>query len=320
MAALDTAGREAVRAALSATRSEDLIGGVKAAVAREFEALDPTVKIKTTDYFNHTFAPDLELSWPDERKHNRFVYLRYSLRAAVAGQDFHSLGPLSPVVLALRDDGPDEIEQARRNMAETEAAGGLLATDVGALDDLGNEQREPGSAPLLELVRGNVVRGARGLLVTDGMQHLTKQAASTDLDDPDKQAMQLAVFQNLVGEVFLPDAATRLTRAAQLVGAGVTGDLTALLGDEEDGREPRGRLSPSELRVLLPYFLRPGAPPRSTAFWQYLGSLTSLSGLEAMWDVLLDSDLTAFVRPNLDVLQAKRAQLVLKVDPFEEPR
>lgn len=321
MPELDTAGREAVRAALTATRSEDLIGGVKTAVAREFEALDPTVRIKTTDYFNHTFAPDLELSWPDERKHNRFVYLRYTLRAAVAGQDFHSLGPLSPVVLALRDEGPDEIEQARRNMAETEAASGLLATDVGALDDLGNEHREPNSRPLLELVRGNVVRGARGLLVSDGMQRLTTQAASTDLDDPVDQATQLAVFQELVGEVFLPEAATRLTRAAQLVGAGVTGDLAPLLGDEEEneGREPRGRLSPSELRVLLPYFLRADAPPRSTAFWQYLGSLTSLSGLEAMWDVLLDSDLTAFVRPNLDVLRAKRAQLVLKVDPFEEP-
>ena len=64
MAVLATGGREAVRLALGSARSEDLIEGGKAAVVRELETLDPTVRIKTTDYFNHTFAPDLELAWP----------------------------------------------------------------------------------------------------------------------------------------------------------------------------------------------------------------------------------------------------------------
>ena len=313
---LQAGTRAAVAAAMREPRADDVVEGVKSAVIRELEALDPDVKIKSTAYFNHSFAPDLELTWPDDRKQGRFVYLRYSLRAASAAHDFRALGPLNPVLLALRDDEPEVVESARREMREHEAeSSGLLATDIVALTDLSEREREPQTAPLLELVRGSVIRGARGLLVDETAAALADRASGTALDDANGQIEQLRVFEDALQDSFLPEAAARLTRAVQLVRASLDDDVSSLLGDdEENGLGVRGRLSGAELRVLLPYFLRPGSPERGAAFWQYLGGLTSLEGIESMWDTLLDSDLSPLVVPNLDTWRAKRAQAVMRSD------
>lgn len=308
--------RAAVAAAMSQTRSDDVAEGVKIAVIEELQSLDPDVKIKNTAYFNHSFAPDLELTWPDDRKRSRYVYLRYSLRSASAAQDFRALGPLNPVLLSLRDDEPESVESARREMRENESeSAGLLATDVTALSNLSSREQALEAAPLLELVRSSVIRGAHGLLVDETADALVDRASGTTPDDAATQLEQLTVFEDVVQELFLPEAAARLTRAVQLVRASLDDDMSSLLGDEEEaGQGIRGQLSTAELRVLLPYFLRPGSPPRSDAFWQYLGSLTTLGGIESMWDTLIDTDLTALVVPNLDAWQAKRAQAVLRND------
>ena len=308
--------KDAVAAALTFERSEDLIAGVRSAVIQELQSLDAAVRIKETQYFNHTFAPDLELTWPDDRRASRYVYLRYSLESAAAGRDFQSLAPLSPVVLALREEEPAGLDLARDEFDRVNNDAGLLATDVGALGALGVGS-EPGTAPLLALVRGNVVRGARGLLVADRVQDLANQALGTETGDQEEQAAQLAGLEALVNDVFLPAASTRLLRAVQLVRAASSDDFLAT-ADGTNAEQVGGRLSHAELRVLLPYFLRPDAAPRSTAFWQYLGSLTDLAGLEGMSTSLLTSDLTPFVTANAASWQARRAQAVLNADALDE--
>ena len=321
MAEQSVRAREAIGVALAASRETDLIEGVKAAVIGELESLDPSVSIKSTPYFNHSYAPDLELTWPDDRRHGRYVYLRYSLGSAAASEDFQALGSLDPVVLGLREDEPEGLELARQDLQRTDvASSGVLVTNVGALDDFGDQDRPAAIAPLLALVRGNLVRGARGLIVADGARQLASQAASTDLADPTEQVAQLQRFEQVVAQSFLSDAATRLTRAAQLVRASLDEGALLRAGDDDEEQGISGTLSVTELKILLPYFLRSGAPPRSAAFWQHLGGLLTLDGLEGLWDVLVDTDLSPLVRPNTGTWQAKRAQVALATEVFEEPR
>src|SRR6266508_1429332 len=57
----DTAAE--IREALSIERTADSTAAVKRAVARSLRAVDAGVTIETTEYFNHSFAPDLVLKW-----------------------------------------------------------------------------------------------------------------------------------------------------------------------------------------------------------------------------------------------------------------
>jgi len=67
-----------ILAALDIENPRNSVATVKSVVISQFEALDTRVKIKSTDYFNHTFAPDLVLSWPWDRMPERYVYLRFN--------------------------------------------------------------------------------------------------------------------------------------------------------------------------------------------------------------------------------------------------
>lgn len=54
---------ERIRAALQREDPADLIAGVKDAVTDELLAVDPELEVQRTQYFNHTYVPDLVLAW-----------------------------------------------------------------------------------------------------------------------------------------------------------------------------------------------------------------------------------------------------------------
>jgi len=313
--------QNAVNVALSSPRTDDLIAGVKHAVVTELEALDPAAEIRMTDYFNHSFAPDLVLRWSDSgRRAERGVYLRYSMQAAAAGHDVTALSDLSPVLIALRT-GEDPSAEAQVKLELPEAPSVLL-TNTGALDDLSPRQTGSGgrqlaaeAEPLFELVRSNLMRGGRGLLVGGTAQKLASQ--SRPVLSRDGQFDQLDRFTASVQELFLDAAATRLNRAANLLRLGLSGDRTLepdlVLGQFEQGVEG-GRLSEAELGVLVPYLLSRQDVTTSPRYWAYLGSMLTLADLERMWDRLLGLDLTRLVEPNLHQWLATRAAVTHRLD------
>lgn len=320
--------RSAIQEALSAHNSEDLISGVKNVLIQEISALDPVVQIENTGYFNHTYIPDLVLSWGEgSRKQMRDVFLRFSLRAAMLGRDVQALAQGSPVLLALREAGESgEISTMRQ---EIEEAGEVLVTDVPALDefkDAGNsrsaglravsETESSASSPLLDLVRTSVMRGGRGLLTTATAQELRER---TRTDSRETEVDELREFSQSVRNLFTGEIATRLERAAQLMQIGLTGDMSGieqdpLMGLAED-EIIRGRLSESELRVMLPYLLRREDITNDPRYWRHLGSMLSLDLLERISADLQGVDLTRLVEANKDAWLGLRAALAYNVEP-----
>ena len=326
--------RTAVDEALSHPRPENLISGVKNAIIRELEVLDPAATIRSTDYFNHSFAPDLVLEWSDAgRKVSRDVFLRYSMRATASGHDVAALAKLGPVLIALRDDEDPRIEDDVRQ--ELANAPKMLLTNTPTLDELSprsrtapadgsSETRQDHPAPLFDLVRSNIMRGGRGLLVEQTAAALAEQAtpaldATADLD-------RLEEFTTSVHNLFVSDAATRLNRAAQLLWMGLSGDLTAI---REQGLDPEARpadmtggLSDAELAVLLPYLLSRDDVTSDPDYWAHLGSMITLERLERMWDRFLGVDLTRLVEANLDSWFGWKAQVGFRpeledLEPYE---
>lgn len=128
----------------------------------ELDALNPTAEIRKTEYYNHSFVPDLLLSRQDGARETRPLFLCYSLRSAMAGHDYAALGPLGPVLLALREDDAETVDEAR---ADIESVPELLATGVNALDGLAALRRRQGPSPCWSLsARGWC--GARGVCLT----------------------------------------------------------------------------------------------------------------------------------------------------------
>src|ERR1035441_3303618 len=89
---------------LSDLNPHDTITRIKAAAIRQFEALDKRMKIHNTEYFNHSFAPDLVLKWSQNGQTERYVYMRSSAREGALTDDVLRLGDQQPIVLGLVPD------------------------------------------------------------------------------------------------------------------------------------------------------------------------------------------------------------------------
>ncbi|MEU7905293.1 hypothetical protein [Actinoplanes sp. NPDC049118] len=315
--------------ALGHALAQDVIDGVKAAVVMELEGLDSAADIRTTEYFNHSYAPDIVLTWRENgRESVRNIFLRYSLGSAAAGRDIEALGEFGPVLLGLREEhDPGIINEVRAEVAE---APRVLATDIRSLDDITDHGANGGSRalaavgsarePLLRLVRGSVMRGGRGLFISESDDVAALTGASGEAHD---EVAGLDAFNAVVRNLFVEDAAARLIRAGQMLRMGISGDTADLSpspGDDPD--EPsgvvRGSLSEAELMVVLPYLLSRDDVTDDPRYWAYVGSMISLKRLEDMAAGLLGLNLTRLVVPNLEHWSAARASAGLNVDSLDE--
>jgi hypothetical protein len=157
-----------IRSAMLSSNPRDIIAGVKDAVAQEVGSLSPDAKIVMTDYFNHSYMPDLVLEWNDAGKSDiRPIFLRNTLRPYVTEEEVRTLARRDPVVLSLTAfaDGSPRFDVLREQARETNR---VLVTDVASLADVaapadaGGYHRGRVGAPLLRLVQANLLKGGRG--------------------------------------------------------------------------------------------------------------------------------------------------------------
>lgn len=305
----------AILNAMDTPDGDEFISRVKATVHAELELLDPTAVIEQTPYYNHSFVPDFVLSWDEAAgKSSRQVFLRTSIRSATAGNDIAALAEQRPVLLALqpaRDQQRREVETAQEQVRRSP---NVLVTDAAAVSDFSTDQATTDN-PLRTLVRTNLVRGGRGVLVTDTARRLS--AGTRNLGEHGEGISELT---QLIADVFTSDAATRLQRAAELLEMGVSGDLSRLQGGHfDDGSQQPvgGRLSDAELQVLLPYLLTHPEVTTDPAYWTHLGSMLTLARLETMAADLEGINLSPLVAPNLPTWTGARASTVLYADDEE---
>jgi hypothetical protein len=311
MSAYSQAVTEQIRAAMQSSNPRDIVAGVKDAVAHELGSLSPDAKIVVTEYFNHSYMPDLVLEWKEAGKADeRPIFLRNSFRPDVVNFEVEALAKRGPVVLSLTQlDGPaPRFDLLREQARQTNR---VLVTDVASLANVavptgnGEHSNRPAtSAPLLRLVQVNLLKGGRGLLTSEDAERLTRSATPAD-DRNDLTEEFLSSFQESTDELFAPDAALRLRRAAELLRFGVSNEIVQTLSLAE------GQLSDDELRVLIPYLLADDRAIANSRLWTHLGSMMSLERLEDMGDILGERDVSPLVIPNLEAWTARRAQLVI---------
>jgi hypothetical protein len=135
------------------------IAEIKTAVVENLRATDERVRIDVTDHFNHTFVPDLVLSWPGSSE-SRSVFLRTSYRSWDLLQDLDLLARERPILMPLTpiehtDDEADSALEARSVEQRT------LITDPYGLEAL---DEETGSRPVVSLLSHALLQGGRGVI------------------------------------------------------------------------------------------------------------------------------------------------------------
>ncbi|WP_169583353.1 MULTISPECIES: hypothetical protein [Microbacterium] len=288
---------KAVREARAHQKPEDVIDGVKRAVADEMRRLDPSVKIEKTDYFNHSYVPDMVATWrEDGKKRERRIFIRGSLRAVVAAEDIDALADQEPLILGLEDEKKRTWSRLRDQMPKQSRT---LATEITATAQIVAPAGSPTDATQLSgLVRANIVRGGRGVLDDGDAQRIVGVEQQEPLE-------ALKAFNKTVRRLFVGATAERLTRTATLLQVFFENepDATVLAQLEEDS------LTDSELRVVLPYVLQRAGDVRVPQVWRTLATMLTMERLESMSGALDGLDLTPLVRQAAPALMAGRSSL-----------
>jgi hypothetical protein len=163
----DTAA--AISEALAIESTTESASAVKRAVAHSIRAVDPAVSIETTEYFNHSFAPDLVLKWEKApRRDERFVFLRFNEEPEWITEELPRLADRHPLVYGLSPTREDpDVEVLAERSRETET----LVTDPRGVDQLGSGS----SAGIDSFVSRTIVRGGRGLVDKPRAEHATRE-------------------------------------------------------------------------------------------------------------------------------------------------
>ena len=182
---LATATLARIQTALGLASREATIHDVKRAVIDEFTRVDRRVTIKSTEYFRHSFVPDLVLHWHDDiDRPERWVFLRSKVAARYLLADMALGAGDQPIIFGLVPTGPHAsdadhavaapITPDANEMRERSESTGTLITDPGGLDALSSTPGDGTTAmPISDLVSRQIIRGGRGVYDEDASRDTT---------------------------------------------------------------------------------------------------------------------------------------------------
>ncbi len=301
--------RQALAAAADQADPRDRITTIKRAVATEVRAADPAVKIRTTEYFNHSLAPDMVLSWPQERD-ERLLFLRAQASPEWLLEDVELKTARGSVLFTLEDfneAGPVVAEEAQQTRLDTEASRAeAWITDPSGIAAISSVRLEH---PVLGLLGQALVRGGKGLGDSRHVGALTTStmagfdgAAGVDAE-PTRRAVD--AIQEHLSEV----QSGRLTRVLRAVWEGNGGSAS-----DFPSASDVGRLTDDDLAYLLSVVTE--SPEE---FWRRVGRAVTTEQIGRLRISDPSASLQALVRANLDRLQAKAVRLLDRQFQLGEP-
>lgn len=165
--------------ALSTVSAAETLGErvqiVKTAVGRQMQALTHRADVKFTDYFNHTYTPDMILRDRDGMW-ERELFIRLTADPEWLTAQYPQTATPKPLVVPVEAFPPDATtDPSWLALKQRATADHVWVADVSALTHLADEAA---SNPVNELLGQSLVRGGQGL---DSGRTITDKAASVAL-------------------------------------------------------------------------------------------------------------------------------------------
>lgn len=284
----------ALHAAFDVPDPREAVNRIKNVVARELSQTDARAKVTKTDFFNHSFAPDIVLSWPNERE--RFVFLKSDTRPAVLRDDVAAIRKHDPIVFAL-----DPVNEDPLNTEEYQ--GSSHNDDTLLADSRGMEVliESRFSEPVVGLASSAVLQGGRGLLTEREAEAMASSVAAgfNGAKQLDTSTTAAAVAQ--IAGHFDQRRTSRLLRFLGAVWVGSGGTAASFPGEQDIA----GDLDGTALEFLMEL-----PPIDDYEFWRRIGrplTLESVSQLQVDDD---SENLQHLLESNLDVLHARACRVL----------
>lgn len=270
------------------------VTSIKNAIIERIQEIDTSVTIESTDYFNHTFAPDLVLRWPMDGSTRR-VYLRTSNNANYLREDIALVANVSPIFMPLLPLGPNS---GREDLERESIESNTLVADPTTITAFGDESRQQSVRKLLARA---VLQGGRG--------HVTQQRA---------RAVGHAIGLGFIGA---QNANANITRRAidvtkSLMDLQHADQLTHLLraiwlgSGAPASAFPSSTDIPTSLDASALQFLLETAITDDVDFWRRIGASLTLDRLCEIEAPATSNGLQRLIAVNLDRLRAKSCQVV----------
>lgn len=298
--------QHAIAAAEEQSDALDRITTIKRAVSSEIRAADPSVSVTFTEYFNHSFAPDMVLRWPTEnRERPLFVRANSSENWLLIG--LRRVSAHHPLVFTLDELSAEQedaapVPQKRRQALQEQAR----ATDTWITDPSGVAAISSVRAhePSLGLLSQALIRGGRGVAGGEAVTDLTEKtqagfAASRLLSEPPIRLAVQAIEESLDSE-----QSARLTRVLRAVWEGNGGASSRF-----PKTETVGHLTDDDLSYLLT-----AMDEASVDFWRRIGRTLTTAQIGRVRIEDPSMNLQSLVRANLERLQARGVRVV--AEPF----
>jgi hypothetical protein len=281
------------------------VEAVKTAVCRFLESTDPAIEVRKTEYFNHTVAPDLVLSWPRENR-DRQVFLRLNPDPQWLADDLRWIASAEPIMVALDEANGDERRfVATAPLGVAARAGNTLVADTAAL-----EHMSTGEGPGSGLLPHAVLRGGRGALDAGAARRAASVAsdgfgaAQRLVEQPTRAAAEL--FE----EMLQPAEARRATRVLQAVWEGHGGSQTSFPAHTSY----EGPLGAEDLELLLET-----VDTGDADFWRRIGRGLTLQLVASLHADDPSVNLQRLVAANVDRLAARAVRVLTEPPRLGEP-
>ncbi|MFS7877676.1 hypothetical protein ACEYXF_30720 [Streptomyces asiaticus] len=286
----------ALNAAFEAPDPRDAVDRIKDVVARELEETDSRAVVKKTDFFNHSFAPDIVLSWPGENE--RFVFLKSDTRPDVLREDVEAVRKHSPIVFALDDvadysPARDGIIRAPQSQEDD-----TLVADSRGMETLIKSRN---TDPVVGLASSAVLQGGRGLLTESEAQTMASSisAGFNGAQTLDVDATRAAVTK--ISGHFDTRRTSRLLHFLSAVWVGSGGTAANFPGQQD---------VPGDLDSAALEFLLDLPPIQDVEFWRRIGRTLGLESIARLRLQRNSENLHYLVESNLDVLHAKACRVL----------
>jgi hypothetical protein len=284
----------AIRSAMEYDSPDSRIEALKTTIANLLRAGDPSTRIRSTEYFNHSFAPDLVLTWPSDGR-ERLVFLRPNPDPRWLADDLKVIAPSHPIVLSLDPSALQHEEDAYSSLGSAARENHTLVTDPDAIGEFTTPR-----APVASVLANAVMRGGIGLVNESFAQQVTQSAVqgfvgASNLDTESTQSALFAAESILDGE-----QAGRLTRLYQAVWEGHGGTAEQF----PSGLQKAGPLNSRDLPLLLR-----AVTTDDSAFWRRIGRNIRLEQILALGATSGQRSLDMLVEANLDRLLARSVRV-----------
>lgn len=275
------------------------IDGVKDVVIAELRALDPAVRLRKTQYFNHSFAPDLIASWPtDEEIPDRYIYLKISSQPDYLLEDVNLIADQRPIIFGL-SPAPVGTGPVLHEIQRTSQESNTLVTDADGLSEL-IEHRD---SRFVSLASNAVAQGGRGVFNEDSGAVAAKSLEAGFRGALAVDAEPTLSARKTINTLLDTQHANRMTSLLEAAWVGGGGQLRDFPG--RTNILARSHIGDEGLQFLLEY-----DEIDDNAFWERIGRQTSIHQLGRLRLPDGSTNLEHFIRANIHSIAVRACRVL----------